>query len=122
MALSVKQSNMILQLLSNRLSGERDVIKISQILKEFEAAFIVDIPTWRYDLAEYLKKELLEGINQFLADLPETERKIFMYRYWNLDSIERISKRYGYSTSKVTSMLYRTRGKFRKFLETEEYL
>jgi len=58
MALSVKQSNMILQLLSNRLSGERDVIKISQILKEFEAAFIVDIPTWRYDLEEYLKKEL----------------------------------------------------------------
>ena len=67
-------------------------------------------------------QQLLEGINQFLADLPETERKVFMYRYWNLDSIERISKRYGYSTSKVTSMLYRIRGKFRKFLETEEYL
>lgn len=58
MALSVKQSNMILQLLSNRLSGERDVVKISQILKEFESAFIVDIPTWKYDLQEYLKKEL----------------------------------------------------------------
>ena len=56
MALSVKQSNMILQLLSNRLSGERDVVKISQILKEFESAFIVDIPTWKYDLQEYLKK------------------------------------------------------------------
>lgn len=58
MALTVKQTHMILQLLSNRLSGERDVVKISQILKEFEAAFIVDIPTWRYDLEEYLKKEL----------------------------------------------------------------
>lgn len=49
---------MILQLLSNRLSGERDVVKISQILKEFEAAFIVDIPTWKYDLEQYLNKEL----------------------------------------------------------------
>ena len=58
MALSVNQTHMILQLLSNRLSGERDVIKISQILKEFEAAFIVDIPTWKYDLESYLKKEL----------------------------------------------------------------
>lgn len=58
MSLSVKQTHMILQLLSNRLSGERDVIKISQILKEFEAAFIVDIPTWKYDLESYLKKEL----------------------------------------------------------------
>lgn len=58
MSLSVKQTHMILQLLSNRLSGERDVIKISQILKEFEAAFIVDIPTWKYDLESYLKKKL----------------------------------------------------------------
>lgn len=58
MSLSVKQTHMILQLLSNRLSGERDVIKISQILKEFEAAFLLDIPTWRYDLEEHLKKEL----------------------------------------------------------------
>ena len=58
MALSVNQTHMILQLLSNRLSGERDVIKISQILKEFEAAFIVDIPAWKYDLETYLKKEL----------------------------------------------------------------
>ena len=58
MSLSVKQTHVILQLLSNRLSGERDVVKISQILKEFESAFIVDIPTWKYDLQEYLKKEL----------------------------------------------------------------
>ena len=58
MALSVQQTHIILHLLSNRLSGERDVVKISQILKEFESAFIVDIPTWKYDLAEYLKKEL----------------------------------------------------------------
>lgn len=58
MSLSVKQTHMILQLLSNRLSGERDVVKISQILKEFEAAFTVDIPTWKYDLQEHLKKEL----------------------------------------------------------------
>ena len=57
MSLSVKQTHMILQLLSNRLSGERDVIKISQILKEFEAAFIVDIPTWKLDLEECLEKE-----------------------------------------------------------------
>ena len=58
MALTVKQSKMILQLLSNRLSGERDVVKISQILKDFESAFIVDIPTWKSDLEQNLKKEL----------------------------------------------------------------
>ena len=50
MALKVSQRHIILQLLSHRLNSERDVVKISQILKEFEAAFIVDIPTWKYDL------------------------------------------------------------------------
>jgi len=58
MALTVAQSKMILQLLSNRLSGERDIVKISQILNDFEAAFIVDIPTWRVDLEQNLQKEL----------------------------------------------------------------
>ena len=58
MALKVSQRHIILQLLSHRLNNERDVVKISQILKEFEAAFIVDIPTWKYDLEELLEKEL----------------------------------------------------------------
>ena len=38
MALTVKQSKMILKLLSHRLSGERDIVLISQIIKEFEKA------------------------------------------------------------------------------------
>lgn len=58
MSLSVNQTHMILQLFSNRLSGERDVVKISQLLKEFEADFAIDIPTWKSDLESYLKKEL----------------------------------------------------------------
>ena len=102
----------------NRMALKRGGGEIPLVLEELEECVSAKMSVEE----EYLKKELLEGINQFLADLPETERKVFMYRYWNLDSIERISKRYGYSTSKVTSMLYRTRGKFRKFLETEEYL
>ena len=95
----------------NRMALKRGGGEIPLVLEELEECVSAKMSVEE----EYLKKELLEGINQFLADLPETERKVFMYRYWNLDSIERISKRYGYSTSKVTSMLYRIRGKFRKF-------
>lgn len=58
MALTVNQSKMILKLLSHRLSGERDIVLISQIIKDFESAFIVDIPTWKSDLEANLKKEL----------------------------------------------------------------
>lgn len=102
----------------NRMALKRGGGEIPLVLEELEQCVSTKVSIEE----EYLKKELLKRINLFLADLPETERKVFMYRYWNLDSIERISKRYGYSTSKVTSMLYRIRGKFRKFLEAEEYL
>ena len=60
MALTLNQTHMILKLLSSRLSGEHDILQISQLLKEFEAAFIVDIPTWRTDLADYFKKNSTE--------------------------------------------------------------
>ena len=58
MALTVKQSKMILKLLSHRLSGERDYVQISKILQDFQDAFIIDIPTWKSDLEHYLEKEL----------------------------------------------------------------
>lgn len=67
------------------------------------------------------KKELLRSVNRFLAGLPETERKVFVCRYWYLDPIQTIADRLGWSQSKVTSMLHRTRGKLRKHLEKEGF-
>ena len=54
--------------------------------------------------------------------LPETERNVFLCRYWYMDSIEAIGKMTGFSQSKVTSMLHRTRGKLRKVLTEEGYV
>lgn len=67
------------------------------------------------------RKELLRSVNRFLAGLPETERNIFVCRYWYLDSIQHIAEHFGFSESKVTSMLHRTRGKLRKHLEKEGF-
>ena len=61
-------------------------------------------------------------INKFLEKLPDTERRIFMCRYWYFDSIADISKRFGFSQSKVKSMLMRTRKKLRIMLEKEELI
>ena len=66
--------------------------------------------------------ELTRFINAFLADLPETERSVFLCRYWYMDPIESIAKQFGFSQSKVTSMLFRTRNKLRSLLEKEELL
>ena len=69
---------------------------------------------------EFSKKELTRVLNQFLLSLPETERNVFLCRYWYLDSIQTISEVTGFTQSKVTSMLHRTRGKLRKKLSEEE--
>lgn len=71
--------------------------------------------------AEITHRELTRVLNGFLASLAETERNVFLCRYWYMDTIETIAKITGFSQSKVTSMLHRTRGKLRKKLAEEGY-
>lgn len=66
--------------------------------------------------------ELIATIHRFLDALPDTERRIFLLRYWYLEPIQSIAKQYKFSQSKVTSMLHRVRGKLRKQLEKEGYV
>ena len=65
------------------------------------------------------KRELLRCINWFLDELPETERNMFVCRYWYLEPVQQIADRYGFSLSKTASMLRRTREKLRKQLIKE---
>jgi len=69
----------------------------------------------------YERKELVRVLNRFLGTLPETERSVFLCRYWYLDSIQVIAANFGFSQSKVTSMLHRLRQRFRKQLEKEGF-
>ena len=71
---------------------------------------------------EYQRKELIRAYKKFLDQLPVTERRLFLSRYWYVDSIETIADRYGFSQSKVKSMLHRTRVKLRKQLAEEGLL
>ena len=63
--------------------------------------------------------ELSRILNRFVGQLPKAERNVFVCRYWYLDSIEMIGQRYGFSQSKVKSMLSRTRKKLQTYLEKE---
>lgn len=67
-------------------------------------------------------RELNRILNQFLNTLPKMERDIFLRRYWFLDPIGDIAESFGFTPSKVTSMLHRTRGKLRKQLEKEGFV
>lgn len=68
---------------------------------------------------ELVKKEQLACVNRFLEALPETERKVFLCRYWYFQPVEEIAARFGFTQSKAASMLHRTRQKLRKALEKE---
>ena len=68
---------------------------------------------------EYERKELIRAYVKFLDTFPVTERRVFLCRYWYVDSVEAIAEKYGFSQSKVKTMLYRTRVKLRKKLAEE---
>lgn len=64
-------------------------------------------------------KELADCINHFLSKLSETDRRIFMCRYWLTTPISEIAGKTGFSESKVKSSLFRTRTKLKNYLEKE---
>lgn len=77
----------------------------------------------RHSIEEtYLRKETVQALNKFLSRLPETQRDIFVRRYFILDPIKDIALSFGFSESKVTAMLHRTREKLRAELSQEGLL
>ena len=60
-------------------------------------------------------------LNEFLAGLKDTERRLFVRRYWYAMMPAEIAKREGMGVNAVTVRLYKTRNKLRKFLEERGY-
>lgn len=79
------------------------------------------IPSGSEPMAEVEAKELAEAIGRFLDTVPHTERKVFLMRYFDLAKIRHIANQFNMSSSKVKSMLYRTRSKLRVALQKEGY-
>ena len=61
------------------------------------------------------------ALNAFLGGLDAEKRNIFVRRYWYLDSVADIAKRYGISESKVKTTLFRCRNRLREHLNKEGY-
>jgi RNA polymerase sigma-70 factor (ECF subfamily) len=70
---------------------------------------------------DYERKEIIKAYVKFLDALPVTERRVFLCRYWYVYSVEAIADKFGFSQSKVKTMLHRTRAKLRKQLAEEGY-
>ena len=67
-------------------------------------------------------KALAGAINGFLGSLDPEKRNIFIRRYWYLDSVSDISKRFSMSESKVKTTLFRCRKRLSEYLEKEGYV
>ena len=79
------------------------------------------IPARRGPDEALAEKELAELLRRFLAQLPATQRRVFLCRYWYFDSIAAIAAQFGFSESKVKSMLHRSRKRLRDLLNKEGF-
>ncbi len=68
------------------------------------------------------QRELEESVQKWLRGLNEMERLIFLGRYYYLLSIPQIAGRIGYSESKTKSILFRLRGRLKRYLRKEGLL
>lgn len=65
---------------------------------------------------EFMAGELTKLINAFLRTLPDTERRIFILRYYHLKPVADIAADFGFNKNRVASMLMRTRKKLKDYL------
>ena len=67
------------------------------------------------------EKELIDAINEFLSELSIDKRNVFIRRYFFFDTITEISNMFGYSKSKVKSILSRDGKKLCNHLKERGY-
>lgn len=77
------------------------------------------IPDSRRFEDDFEETHLASLLNAFLRSLSETERILFIRRYWRCDSVAELAKAFGCGESKVKMTLLRTRNKLRVYLEKE---
>ena len=99
-------------------AGKRGGGEMDLVLDELEDC--VSDPTDVEIAIEQRERERI--IREFLDALSVIERRVFLRRYWYMDSVAVIAADYGFTESKTASMLHRTRRKLREKLESEGYL
>lgn len=71
---------------------------------------------------EISHKALVGAINSFLDSVSDTERCVFVSRYWYMRSVSDIAHEYSFSESKIKSMLFRMRKRLYERLEKEGFI
>jgi len=107
--------NLSLSRLRARLASKRGGGEAMMALEELS-----DCVPSRFSVEdEAAARELGRKVNAFVASLGQEERDVFLSRYWFGAPISLICERTGSKSSRIKSMLLRTRRKLKKALEVE---
>ncbi|MDE7228857.1 MAG: sigma-70 family RNA polymerase sigma factor [Oscillospiraceae bacterium] len=103
--------------LSISVCRERSALKRNAMLVELSDEMAECLPSDCNIEQEAEAGMVLGLINEFLLSKPEDKRNIFMRRYWYLDSVSEVAKRFGLTESSVKTTLFRLRAELREYLE-----
>lgn len=102
----------------DRLRANKALRRGGEILQA-ETELLECLPA-RDDVEQELEeKEFTALLDRFLEGLKPEARKLFVRRYWYLDSVRQIAKDLGVGESKVKMSLLRSRRALREFLQKE---
>lgn len=71
---------------------------------------------------ELVAQELSAALDVFVRNLEDMQRRVFLRRYYYLQSIDEICFATGFKPGKIHSMLHRIRNKLRIYLKKEDLL
>lgn len=87
---------------------------ITVLLDELEEC--IPDPRWECD-----SENLKDLLGKFISSLGREEKRIFMHRYWYGETVQELAKASHCTQNRITGILFRTRNKLRKYLESEGY-
>ena len=101
---------------------EQNTLKRNAFVCELSAELEECIPSPDDDINAKIDEITLKNvINDFLSSLTEEKRRIFLRRYWYMDSIKDIAKRFSISESNAKTTLFRIREQMKEYLVKEGY-
>ena len=100
----------------DRLRTRRRARRDSEMTVSFEE--LADILAATEDTNE---GELTDLLNNFLIALPDTERRLFVGRYWYAYPVNQMAEAYGMTPNAVSKQLGRTREKLKAYLAERGY-
>ena len=96
-------------------AAKRGGSQVEVALQELEHC----LPDHRRPDEELEAGETAALISAFLRQQPELDRRLFVRRYFHLESIDTLARRFGLTESQAKSRLHRTRQKLKAALEKE---